>query len=222
MRLPDAAALVEGAAALEVALDRSQADRLLAFMALLMKWNRAINLTARDDPAAVLSLHILDCLGLVAPLRRHGSSRTLLDVGSGAGLPGIVVAVAMPEVQVTCVDAVAKKATFVRQAASELELPSLTALHGRVESIGGTFDVVASRAFASLADFVQLTRARLAPDGVWLAMKGKRPTAELEELPEGISFHVEPLNIPLLAAERCLVWMKPIASERALTSRIGT
>ncbi len=219
MQPPDAAALIDSAAALEVALDRSQADRLLSYLALLAKWNRAINLTAVDDPAAMFSHHLLDSLAVVAPLRRHGTPRRLLDAGSGAGLPGIVIAVAMPEVAVTCVDAVAKKATFTRQAAAELGIASLTALHGRVESIDGSFDVVVSRAFASLADFVALTGGRLAPGGVWIAMKGKVPDDEIAALPDdAVVFHVERLAVPLLGAERCLVWMKPVMSERTLTS----
>lgn len=207
---PDRSTLVAGALSLGVPLDAAQTDRLLAYLGLLSKWNRVVNLTAVRDPAAMLTHHLLDCLAVVAPLRRHGAPRRLLDAGSGAGLPGLVIAVVMPEVEVTCVDAVGKKAAFVKQAATELGLSSVTALHNRVEAMEGRFDVVASRALSSLSDFVTTTRLRLTAGGVWLAMKGRVPTEEIAALGEGIRvFHVEPLSVPGLNAERCLVWMKP-------------
>lgn len=211
MRQPDAAALIDAATALDVALDGAQAKRLLSYVALLAKWNRRINLTSVDEPVAMFSHHLLDSLAVVAPLRRYGTPRRLLDAGSGAGLPGIVIAIAMPGVAVTCIDAVAKKVTFIRQAAVEVGIErSLTALHGRVESLIDGFDIVVSRAFASLADFASLTRNCLGPDGAWLAMKGKMPDDEIRALPAGVSvFHVERLDVPALGAERCLIWMKP-------------
>ena len=140
------------------------------------------------------------------------SARTrVLDVGSGGGLPGVVWAIALPDLELHCVDTVGKKAAFVRQVAAELRLPNLKAEHARVESLKGpAADVVTSRAFASLADFVRLTAHLLAPGGVWMAMKGKRPDDEIAALPATAAmFHVEPLTVPGLDAERCLVWLRP-------------
>lgn len=138
----------------------------------------------------------------------------LLDVGSGGGLPGVVLAIMRPHWTICCVDAVAKKAGFIRQVAAELHLPNLRSLHARVESlnsdlVGPGFDIVTSRAFASLADFCRLTAALLAPTGVWVAMKGKRPADEIASVPAGVEvFHVEQLRVPSLGAQRCLVWMR--------------
>jgi 16S rRNA (guanine527-N7)-methyltransferase len=142
----------------------------------------------------------------------EGQAIRLLDVGSGAGLPGVIIAIACPQVQVNCVDAVAKKAAFVQQAAIALNLPNLLSLHARVQTLAAAaYDVVASRAFAALDDFTSLTAAQLKQGtGVWLAMKGKIPDAEIAALPPGLAvFHVEPLVIPGLSAQRCLVWMRP-------------
>jgi len=158
--------------------------------------------------------HLADCLAVIGPLRRQigdGRPQRILDVGSGGGLPGLVLAVASPAWDVSCVDAVGKKAAFVRQMAGELALPNLHALHARVESLPGSpFDVITSRAFGSLSEFVRVTRSLLAPGGVWMAMKGRRPDNELAGLPADVEvFHVEPLAVPGLAAERCLIWMQP-------------
>ena len=202
------------AAVLELALDvpDSQADALLAYLALLQRWNATYNLTSIREPAQMLTQHLADCMAVVGPLRRHGGIREsrLLDGGSGGGLPGAVVAILNPGIDVTCVDAVGKKAAFVQQAASELRLPNLHAQHARVERMSAEpFDVVASRALASLAGFTQMSRKQLAQDGAWMAMKGKQPTAELANLPSDVRvFHVEPLAVPGLNAERCLVWMR--------------
>ena len=187
-------------------------DRLVRYLALLRKWNAAYNLTAVRDPEQMRVQHLMDCLAVVEPLRRErGTSESrILDVGSGGGLPGVVLAVAEPRWDVSCVDAVGKKAAFVRQVAGELVLPNLHALHARVEALPGpSFDVITSRAFASLADFVRLTRPLLAHHGRWMAMKGHRPADEIATLPGDVEvFHVEPLSVPGLAAERCLVWMR--------------
>lgn len=134
----------------------------------------------------------------------------LLDVGSGGGLPGVVLAIGCPHLQVTCVDTVGKKAAFIRQVAAELKLPNLRAEHARVEQLNSRFDLITSRAFASLLDFVSLTRDRMAEGAVWMAMKGKQPDEELAVLPPDVKvFHVEQLNVPGLDAQRCLVWMRP-------------
>jgi 16S rRNA (guanine527-N7)-methyltransferase len=132
-----------------------------------------------------------------------------LDVGSGGGLPGVVVAICCPSIRVTCVDAVSKKAAFVQQVAASLKLPNLKGVHSRVESLAGPFDVVCSRAFASLPDFVNWSSGALADAGVWMAMKGKLPTEEMLALPSFAQvFHVEHLQVPGLDAERCMIWMK--------------
>lgn len=183
------------------------------YLSLLAKWNAAYNLTAVRDLAQMRALHLADCLAVVEPLRRqlgNGKPARVLDVGSGAGLPGVVLAIAEPAWHVTCVDAVGKKAAFIRQVAGELALPNLHAAHARVETLQTTpFDVITSRAFASLAEFTRLTRALLAPTGVWMAMKGKRHADEVAALPSGVrAFHVEPLDVPGLDAERCLVWLR--------------
>jgi 16S rRNA (guanine527-N7)-methyltransferase len=204
-------ALANGAAALGIALTSAQSGALLDYVGLLAKWNRVYNLSAVRDPAAMLVQHVLDSLAVVAPLRRRmrGDAVRLLDVGSGAGLPGVVLAVALPKLDVTCVDAVGKKTAFVRDIAGSLGLRNLHAVHGRIEMLAGHYDVIASRAFASLADFVTLTRHLCGDQGVWMAMKGKMPNDELAALPGDIEvFHVEQLGVPGLGAERCLVWMK--------------
>ena len=204
--------LAAGIAALGLDLPPNGETRLLAYLALLDKWNRVYNLTAVRDRSQMVAQHLLDCLTVVAPLSRwsRGQRRRVLDVGSDAGLPGLVIAVLLPALDVTCIDAVGKKASFVRQAAAELGLRNVHAVHGRVESLADSqFDIVVSRAFASLVEFTSLTRHLLAPGGVWLAMKGKLPTDEIASLPGGVEmFHVEHVKVPGLDAERCLVWMR--------------
>ena len=214
-------------------------QRLLEHLALIGRWNRTYNLTAVRDPAAMVTQHLLDSLAVLPPLRRHlglasaldgpeftpgadckaagrvGRPRRVLDVGSGAGLPGAALAIAEPGCEVTCIDAVAKKSMFVRQVALELQLSNLQAVHARVEDLTDAtgFDVVTSRAFASLADFVSLTGHVLAEGGAWMAMKGRVPQEEMAALPAGVEvFHVEPLTVPGLDAERCLIWMRKRAT----------
>ena len=202
-------------AQLSLQLNAEQIAKLRAYLALIQKWNKVYNLTAVRDPNEMVTHHLLDSLAAIGPLNRHlaqeglGSSASLLDVGSGAGLPGVVMAICCPTVKVTCVDTVAKKATFIKQVALELKLPNLTGLHARVESINSPFDVICSRAFASLADFTQWSASALAPAGIWMAMKGKHPADELAALPAAVEvFHVEQLQVPGLHAERCVVWLR--------------
>jgi 16S rRNA (guanine527-N7)-methyltransferase len=210
---PERELLQLGAQALGVPLDEAQAEKLLAYQALLIKWNQVYNLTAVRKPESMLTHHLLDSLSILPALTAHSGTRPirLLDVGSGAGLPGLVIAALLPQVDVTCVDTVGKKASFIRQAAAELKIPNLSAAHARVEDLRlKPFDVITSRAFASLADFTHLTRTLLAPEGVWMAMKGKLPQDEIDALPKTLDvFHVEHLSIPGLNAERCLVWIRP-------------
>ena len=214
--------LREGANALGLDLSEAQITQLLDFLALLQKWNKVYNLTAVRDPQEMLTHHLLDSLAAVPPLRRHVAQRgqdsaarpgaRLLDVGSGGGLPGVVFAICCPEVDVSCVDTVAKKAAFIQQAAGTLGLSNLHGIHARVETLAGPFDVVSCRAFAALADFTAWSRQALAPHGVWLAMKGKHPHDEIAALPADVGvFHVEPLTVQGLQAERCIIWLRPVA-----------
>lgn len=218
-------ALASAAAALGLTLGDRALDRLLEYLTLLQRWNATYNLTAVRDPRAMLTQHLVDCLAVVPALERQLAGRPgttpttrpvrVLDVGSGGGLPGVVLAIADERLQVTCVDTVGKKSAFVRQVAGQLALPSLQAVHARVEALpvaarGPGFDIVTSRAFSSLADFTRLTTDLLVPGGVWMAMKGKPPEDEIAALPARVEvFHVEHLPVPGLAADRCLVWMRP-------------
>ena len=204
--------LRSGVQALGLVLSDAQIQRLLDYAALIQKWNKVYNLTALRDPADMLTHHLLDSLTAIAPLTRHtqGQPLRVLDVGSGGGLPGVVLAICMPELNVTCVDTVAKKAAFVQQVAVSLKLPNLRGLHARVESLTEPYQVICSRAFASLPDFVTWSRSALAEGGVWMAMKGKHPQDEIDALPQDVKvFHVEPLAVPGLDVERCMVWMRP-------------
>ncbi|MDH0863065.1 16S rRNA (guanine(527)-N(7))-methyltransferase RsmG [Mitsuaria sp. GD03876] len=213
------ARLAAAAQTLELGLNDQQLDRLIAYLGLLSKWNKVYNLTAVRDPEAMLTQHLVDSLSLIPPLRRHaaGQALRLMDVGSGGGLPGVVIAICDPTIDVTCVDTVGKKAFFIAQVAAEIGLPNLHAEHSRVEQLKtAPFDVITSRAFASLADFTEWTRMHLKPGAVWAAMKGQHPTEELEELarraPDLGVFHVEQLDVPGLDAQRCLLWIRPTAA----------
>lgn len=205
-----------GLQALDLSLDQEQVGMLMAYMALIQKWNRVYNLTALREPAEMLTHHLLDSLAVVGPLLRETDGRPvrLLDVGSGAGLPGVVIAIACPQIEVTCVDTVAKKAAFVRQVSAELGLVNLHAMHARVESLSRGrgeegYDVVTSRAFSSLTDFIQWSRSALQIGGMWMALKGKHPLEELLALPADVDvFHVEPVAVPGLKADRCIVWVR--------------
>jgi 16S rRNA (guanine527-N7)-methyltransferase len=215
------AELRAGALSLGLALSDVQVEKLLGYQGLIQKWTKVYNLTAVRDPAEMLTHHLLDSLAVVLPLQRQleamrsagaltaDASVRLLDVGSGAGLPGAVIAICCPEVSVRCVDTVAKKAAFIQQVAASLKLANLRGIHARVENLTDTYNVVSSRAFASLLDFVTWSRKSLAEQGVWMAMKGKHPSDEIAALPADVQvFHVEPLVVPGLDAERCLLWMR--------------
>jgi 16S rRNA (guanine527-N7)-methyltransferase len=209
-----------GLAGLDLALSDVQVTALLDYLALIQKWTKVYNLTAVRDPDEMLTHHLLDSLAVVAPLRRQltnlglhaetGSALRLLDVGSGAGLPGVVIAICCPDIRVDCVDTVGKKAAFIQQVAVSLKLPNLRGVHARVESLTDKYQVISSRAFASLLDFTNWSVGALAEQGVWMAMKGKHPADEVVALPLGVEvFHVEQLMVPGLGAERCIVWMHP-------------
>jgi 16S rRNA (guanine527-N7)-methyltransferase len=220
--------LRQGLADLALALDDVQIARLLEYLGLIQKWTKVYNLTAVRDPAEMLTHHLLDSLAVTAPLRSQltavradgvagrqnevnveAPKVRLLDVGSGAGLPGVVIAICCPDVLVDCVDTVAKKVAFIRQVAVTLKLSNLRGVHARVESLTEKYDVISSRAFACLADFTRWSSNALADQGVWLAMKGKHPGDEIAALPQHVGlFHVEQLKVPGLEAERCIVWMR--------------
>ena len=203
------------AAALGLMPSANQVRALNQYLDLLLRWNATYNLTAVRDRPGMLTQHLADCLAVVGPVQRALSERPasgrLLDVGSGGGLPGVVLAIMLPGLDVTCVDTVGKKAAFIRQVSGALGLKNLQAAHARVEALADApFAIITSRAFSSLADFTRLSRGLLSPGGAWMAMKGKRPEVELAALPQDIEvFHVEQLAVPGLDAERCLVWMRP-------------
>lgn len=225
-----ASRLADGATELGIRLLPAQLDQLLAYLELLQKWNKVYNLTAVRDSADMLTHHLLDSLAVIAPLLRQlaaiayrqdgvdeapasGRLFRVLDVGSGAGLPGIVIAICCPEIAVDCVDTVAKKAAFINQAAVALKLANLRSIHARVESLREQYDVISSRAFASLADFTTWSGGALKEGGTWLAMKGQHPQAEIDALKADVAvFHVEQLTVPGLDAERCIVWMRRVAT----------
>ncbi|BAO82037.1 predicted S-adenosylmethionine-dependent methyltransferase involved in bacterial cell division [Serpentinimonas raichei] len=215
MSHPLAEGLRSGLAELQLDLSPAQQQCLLDYADWLLKWNRVYNLSALRQPQQVLTHHLLDSLAVCAPVQCQlaalglAQPPRLLDVGSGGGLPGVVLAIADPALLVRCVDAVAKKALFISQVAAALRLPNLQGQHARVEQIEQPHDLVLSRAFASLADFTRLSQAALAPQGLWLALKGKWPHEEIAALPPEIEvFHVEPITVPGLDAERCLIWMR--------------
>ena len=202
-----AATLDAGLAELGLVLAPSQRQALLDFADLLRRWNRVYNLTAVDDPQAIVTRHLLDSLAVQPYL--HG--RRLVDVGSGAGLPGIPLAIADPGIEVTLLDAAAKRVRFVRQVLIELRLGNARALQARAEAHAERYDCVVSRAFAGLSDMLTTCRQLVAPDGVILAMKGQRPGEELERLPPGFRVvAVETLAVPGLDAERHLVRFAPV------------
>ena len=199
--------LIAGAEVLALALTVQQVDQLMAFVALIEKWNKAYNLTAIRNRADSIDLHLLDSLA-IAPFV---TGRRVIDIGTGAGLPGIPLAIYQPDTEFVLLDSNAKKTRFVQQAILELKLKHVTVCHSRVEDYQPEkrFDAVLTRAFASLADIVQLTAHLLNPQGVLLAMKGQRPDDELAALV--LSQHtplpntVIPIKVPNIDAERCLV-----------------
>jgi 16S rRNA (guanine527-N7)-methyltransferase len=202
-----------GISQLEVEVDAETQQRLLEYIALLEKWNRVHNLTAVRDPEEMVTLHLLDSLSILAhvnalvPSTDNGGR--LLDVGSGAGLPGVVLALVRPDLNVTTMDSSHKKAGFMRQAKAVLGLANLEVVCGRVEAYKPErkFDVIVSRAFSEISEFIRLTRHLLADGGVWLAMKGVYPYDELTQT-KNVTSEVVELHVPGLAARRHLVILK--------------
>lgn len=209
----DNARLQQACDALGLAATAEQQQKLLGYLQLLQRWNRTYNLTAIRDPGQMLVQHIFDSLAVVRPLDSAMPAQGRLhDIGSGAGLPGAVIAIMRPDWQVTCVDAVEKKTAFIRQASGALALPNLSALHARVEQLPPAgCDVVTSRAFAALDDFARLAGQHVAPGGTLLALKGKVPDDEIARLHTAGAWQVvriDPLSVPELDAQRCLIWMR--------------
>lgn len=194
---------------LAMELTEDQAQKLSRFADLLIKWNESYNLTSITSPKDVLDLHLVDSLALAkCSGDLLNGSKTVLDVGSGGGLPAIPLAIVRPELEITMVDAVQKKTIFQRQAISMLRLKNIKAEHTRVEQIKDrTFDVITSRAFASLSDMIHLTEHLLAPGGVWLAMKGKFPQEEVDALPQNVSI-LTVFTVENMKVERHLIALK--------------
>ena len=206
------ALLNEGIEQLAINVTEAQRQKLLDYVALLGKWNAVYNLTAIRDPRQMLIQHILDSLAIIPYVTQRGVAQAALDVGSGGGLPGIVMAIVLPDWQVTLNDIVHKKTAFQSQAKLQLGLNNLSVVTGRVENlrpgveVPGLFDVIVSRAFAELSDFVTLARHLVADNGRIWAMKGIRPEGEIERLPTGAKVHcIERLRVPMLDAERHLI-----------------
>jgi len=198
--------LAAGIAALGLDIDEAAQQRLLAYGALLTKWNKVYNLTAIRDEAAMVDLHLLDSLAILPYVQVAG----VADIGTGGGLPGIPLAICQPQTEVALVETVNKKASFLQQAKIELALGNLSVHNMRVENLHPAvpYPAVISRAFASLADFVTLTAHLVAPNGLWLAMKGVYPQDELDALPEGFALReAHRLQVPGVVAERHLLFI---------------
>ena len=215
--MTQAALLASGIAEmrLDVSIDAQQ--KLLTYLSLLQKWNKVYNLTAVRDPLEMVTLHLLDSLSVLPYIKANN----LLDVGSGGGLPGIVLAICKPALQVTTIDTVQKKAIFMRQVKGELGLSNLTVVHARVESYKPIekFDAIISRAFSEVALFIKLTQHLLAENGQWLAMKGQVPHVELEGLEIKLNKVIKikniiPLKVAGLDAERHLLILERVILEQ--------
>jgi 16S rRNA (guanine527-N7)-methyltransferase len=200
---------------LDLHMTSQQIDQLGTYLIQMQRWNRTYNLTAIRDLEQMLVQHLFDSLSVVKPLMNALATRSdakIYDIGSGGGLPGVVLAIAQPTWQVSCVDAVEKKMAFVRQMSGALSLPNLQAIHSRVEELEpAECDIVTSRAFASLDDFAMLAGRHVRNDGTLVAMKGKIPEEEIEALHSRGEWKVkdiQPLQVPQLQAQRCLIWMR--------------
>jgi len=199
--------LAQGIAALKLSLTPEQCTRLLGYLQLLIKWSQAYNLTAVRDPGEMVIRHLLDSLAVIPYIK----GPRVLDVGTGAGLPGIPLAVALPDLQFVLLDSVAKKTRFVVQAISELRLGNVTVTTQRAESYRpeGLFDTVISRAFGSIAEFIAVAGSLCRPGGALLAMKGRNPQDELTAMPQGFQLRgVARLSVPGLDEERHLVCLE--------------
>ena len=197
--------LIEGSRHMGLNLSDQMNDQLMAYLNLVEKWNRVYNLTAIRDRDEMIKLHFLDSLSIL----NYVNVKNLLDVGSGAGFPGVVLAIVKPEMKVTVMDSVNKKTTFMQQVKSELSLTNLNVVNGRVEEYQPAilFDAVTSRAFSNLKNMISLTQHTLQKNGMWLAMKSKDVKEELEAF-EKNQYTLVPLEVPFINAERYLVQLK--------------
>ena len=195
--------------ALGMPADAAQRAQLLQYLQLLQRWNQVYNLTAVREPERMLSLHLADSLALLPSLDR-AAPRRLLDVGSGGGLPGMVLAIMRPQWQIVLVEAVQKKCAFLRQVAATLRLRNVEVEHARVEQLQlPGFDCITSRAVGDLAELVRISEHLLLEGGAWAAMKGSVPQSELQALPASLRHEVETLRVPGLQAQRCVIWLHP-------------
>jgi len=201
---------------LGLGLDARQRQALLGYLQQLQRWNATYNLTAIRDPKQMLIQHLFDSLAVVAPLRRRWcDAMDVLDVGSGAGLPGVVIAIMQPHWRIACVDAVEKKTVFIQQVTRTLGVSNVTARHARIEALAravppARYALAVSRAFAALKDFAALAGPLVTADGALAAMKGKVPDAEIADVERETDWRVaavEPLRVPQLDAQRCLIWL---------------
>lgn len=198
--------LREGIAQMGLQIDEPVLQKLLAYLAGLVKWNQAFNLTAIRDPLEMVDKHLLDSLSILP----HVGEGAFIDIGTGAGLPGFIVALARPELPVSLLDSNGKKTRFLKQMAAELGATNVTVITGRCEEHEGRYAQISSRAFASLADMVGGTAQLLAPGGRWLAMKGHIPSDEIAALPAGVALeNTPPLRVPFAADARHLIVLRP-------------
>lgn len=202
--------LENGLQKMGLGLSAEQIKKLLDYVCLVHKWNQVYNLTAVRDPLDMITLHVLDSLSVMP----YMDCKRLLDVGAGAGLPSVPLAICMPDLVVTAIDAVQKKVIFMRQVKAQLGLANFHVIHGRVEAqkvpskeMPEKFDAIISRAFSEIGLFIKLTRHLLANDGVWLAMKGVVPVQEFEKI-DHKPMDIEKLTVPGLDAERHLIVLK--------------
>ena len=200
--------------ALGLAFTTQQQQQLRDYTALLQRWNRVFNLTGVRDVEGIARLHLADCLAAL-PALRHRAPKRILDVGSGGGLPGIILAIGLPETEIHLVDTVQKKCAFLQQTGGTLGLQHVHVHHARVETLqdASGFDCITSRAFSDLPMLVRSTGHLLAPKGQWCAMKGQIPQDEIAALPTGISARIDVLQVPGLSAQRCLVWLQTRPSD---------
>lgn len=202
--------LLEGLKSLPLSLSNEQVDKMIAYLALLSKWNSVYNLTSVRDPKEMVRQHLLDSLSAAHAFK---DAKNVLDVGSGGGLPGMILAITYPQLRISMIDTVSKKTAFLTQAKAELGLSNVTVHTGRVEAlvVEQKFDVITSRAFSELCNFVNWSGHLLADGGQFLAMKGIAPNQEIERLPAGWEMtRIEPLSVPGLDVERHLIYIKKI------------
>ena len=203
--------LESGLDALCIKLTKEQQNKIINYLIILSKWNSVYNLTAIRDPKEMMTHHVLDSLSAVPAFTE---AQNVLDVGSGGGLPGMILAICYPDKKISMIDTVSKKTAFLNQAKAELGLNNVTVYSARVESlqVNQPFDVITSRAFSELNNFVNWSQHLLAEGGRFIAMKGVHPQGEMERLPEGWEVkEVRPLTVPGLDAERHLIFIQKTA-----------